>query len=395
MFPLDSIQSALQQHELDGWLLYDFRGSNQLACTVLQVPEGAIRSRRCAYFIPAEGDPVKLVHAIEADGLDHLPGNKRVYLSWQQWEGHLEDLMTPVATLAMEYSPRQANPYISQVDAGLIELIQSFKVNIVSSGDLVQQFEATLSEEQWRQHQEAAKICEAAFEVAWNFIAKEVQAKGETDERAVEQVICDHFHKHNLIYHHPPIVGVGENAGSPHYETGTGEVTRIKAGDLLLIDLWAKVDHPHAHYADLTKMCYLGGDVPPKYAKVFQVVCEARDAALNLTREAFAHERELRGYELDDAARDVVEEAGYGGHFTHRLGHSMGTESTHGNGTHLDNLETHDERLMLPATLFTIEPGIYLPEVGVRTEVDVFISAEREVIVTGGEPQTEIRKIDV
>ncbi|MDB4786660.1 MAG: M24 family metallopeptidase [Planctomycetaceae bacterium] len=389
MFSLSKIQDALQQFEIDVWLLYDFRGSNVLARRVLNLPDDQMGSRRCCYAIPAEGEPIKLVHRIESGALDHLPGRKVVYLKWQELEAGFAELVEGHKTVAMEYSPRNANPYISKVDAGTVELIKSLGVEVVDSGNLIQLFEAVWTEQQWLQHLSAGKLCDEAFNVAWTFIAEEVRNNGSVEESAVCDQIMNHFHSHNMTTYHPPIVGVGPHSGDCHYETGSGENTLIKEGDFVLIDLWAKLDEPNSVYADMTRTGFVGESVPEKYTEIFNIVAAARDAAIDYAKVAFAEDRPLQGWEIDDACRKVIEEAGYGQYYVHRTGHNIGQE-VHGNGAHMDNLETREERLVLPMTCFSVEPGIYQEEFGVRSEVDVFVDAEKNVHVTYGELQTEV-----
>jgi Xaa-Pro dipeptidase len=389
MFDLSSVQSALQAAKLDGWLLYDFRGLNVLARRVLDIPSDAILSRRWFYFVPANGEPRKLVHQIEPHALDSVPGPAQRYLRWQELEAGVASLLTGCQRVAMEYVPRNANPYVSRVDAGTIELVRSFGVEIVSSGDLIQQFEACWDDEQWAMHLEAAKHTRSAYDVAFAFIAERVRNTGSVRETEVQQRILDHFAAHGLLTDHPPIVGVGSHSGDPHYAPGPNSDSPIRQGDFVLIDLWAKLDKPRAVYSDLTWTGFVGVEVPDTYERIFQIVAHARDAAINKVRSAFAEGSTLRGWEVDQAARDVIEQAGYGAAFCHRTGHSIGQE-THGNGANMDNLETHEERHVLPRTCFSIEPGIYLPEFGVRSEVNVFIDGRRQVHVTGGAPQTRV-----
>jgi Xaa-Pro aminopeptidase len=391
-FDLPAVQAAIREAGLDGWLLYDFRGINPLAGRVLGFPEGGHRTRRWFYFIPAMGTPQKLVHRIESAVLDHLPGEKTIYLRWQDLETNVGRLTAGAERVAMEYSPRNANPYVSRVDAGTVELVRSFGVDVVPSGDLIQQFEATLSDEQIRLHLDAAKVTDSAYGTAWTFIADEVRRSGRTTELAVRDVILDHFRAHGLVTDHPPIVAVGPNAADPHYETGTGVNTEIRPGDLVLVDLWAKLDHPDGVYSDLTRVAVVGETVPREVADVFAIVAQARDAAIDRVRVAFAAGEPLFGWQVDRAARDVIDAAGYGEAFVHRTGHSIGRE-THGSGTHMDDLETHDDRRVLPRTLFSIEPGIYLPAFGIRSEINVLIGADGSVQVTGGEPQREVQRI--
>eukprot|EP00456_Euglypha_rotunda_P024444 TRINITY_DN1_c1_g1_i5.p3 TRINITY_DN1_c1_g1~~TRINITY_DN1_c1_g1_i5.p3 ORF type:complete len:393 (-),score=97.55 TRINITY_DN1_c1_g1_i5:5920-7098(-) len=386
MFDLNAIQSAIRSLNLDGWLLYDFRGSNILARRILQFADGAMGSRRCMYFIPANGTPRKLVHRIESSALDHLPGDKTVYLKWQEYEAGVASLTSGLKSIAMEYSPRNGNPYISRVDGGTIELVRSNGVDIYPSGDLVQMFEAVWEEEQWAMHQAAGVHTNSAYAVVWKFIADQIRQHGETTEAAVRDVIMDHFAKNGLTTYHPPIVGVNANSGDPHYETGTAP---IRKGDFVLVDLWAKLDKPRAVYSDLTRVGFVGETVPDKYESIFQIVAAARDAAIKLTTDRFAAKQPLQGYEVDDACRAVIEKAGYGQYFVHRTGHSIGQE-VHGNGANMDNLETHETRRVLPGCCFSVEPGIYQAEFGVRSEVDVFVDLQGNVHVTAGELQRQV-----
>lgn len=389
MFDLGAVQSAIQQFGFDGWLLYDFRGSNVLAQRVLQLGDDFVSSRRFLYFIPASGEPQKIVHRIEDGVLDHLPGDKNIYLKWQELEACIQNAVKGCGKLAMEYSPKNGNPYISRVDGGTVELVKSFGCDIDSSGDLISLFESTLSDEQLQSHYEVTKFTTAAFDLAWKFIADEVRSNGQVEEVAVRDRIMQHFADNNLTTYHPPIVGVNENGGNPHYETGEGANTTIREGDFVLLDLWAKQDIPGAVYSDLTRTAFVGTEVPQKYVDVFNIVAASRDAGIKCVTDAFAKGEPIQGWQVDDAVRNVIEAAGYGKEFCHRTGHNMGQE-THGNGTHMDNLETHETRLILPRTLFTIEPGIYLPEFGVRSEIDVYVHADGKVEVTGGPVQTEV-----
>ena len=389
MFDLDAIQAALREFQLDGWLLYDFRGSNVLAQRVLGISPDAVGSRRFFYMIPAEGQPRKLVHRIEDGALDHLPGGKTIYLRWQELEAGVTDLLEAMQNVALEYSPRNANPYVSRVDAGTVELVRAAGVTPHSSGDLVQVFEAVLSPEQQQLHLEAAVHTNSAFDRAWSFIADRVKRDGVVQEAEVRAEIMQHFAEHNMTTYHPPIVAVDAHSGQPHYETGTGSDTEIRAGRFVLIDLWAKLDHPDGVYSDLTRTGFVGESVPEKYTEVFNIVASARDAGIECVRSAFAENRVLQGWEVDDATRAVIDDAGYSEAFGHRTGHSIGRE-THGNGANMDNLETREERRVLKNTCFSIEPGIYLPEFGVRSEVNVLIEDDGYVRVTGGELQREV-----
>ncbi|WP_020472962.1 M24 family metallopeptidase [Zavarzinella formosa] len=394
MFDLRAVQAAIRELNLSGWLLYDFRGLNVLARRVAGLPADAHLSRRWFYFVPANGEPKKLVHAIEPAALDHLPGSATRYLKWQELEAGVGALLAGSKDVAMEYVPRNANPYVSRVDAGTIELVKSFGVNVIPSGDLISFFEATWSDEQEKMHFEAAKHTRSAYDVAFQFIADEIRAKGSVGEIAVQNRIMKHFADHGMITDHPPIVGQGPHSGDPHFAPSPANESQIKAGDFVLVDLWAKLDKPMAVYSDLTRTAFVGDTVPEKYVKIFNIVAAARDAGIKCVQDAFAAKHPLCGWEVDDATRAVIEKAGYGQWFIHRTGHSIGQE-THGNGANIDNLETKDERRILPRTCFSIEPGIYLPEFGVRSEVNVYVDGNGGVHVTGGDPQTEIHRIVV
>ena len=389
MFDLEKIQSALAEQNVDAWLLYDFRNSNVLARRVLDLPDDQMGSRRFFYCIPQTGTPQKLVHRIESGALDHLPGDKTVYLKWQELEAGVASLLDGHKTVAMEYSPRNANPYISRIDAGTVELVRSNGVEITPSGDLIQSFEATWDEEQWLMHLEAAVLTNAAFAKAWKFIAAEVRVNGSVNEVAVQDLIMNHFAENKMTTYHPPIVGVGPHSGDPHYETGTGDNTDIKEGDFVLIDLWAKMNRPRSVYSDLTRTGFVGTEVPEKYTEIFGIVAASRDAAIACVRDGYAAGRDIQGWEVDDACRKVIDDAGYGEFYVHRTGHSIGQE-VHGNGANMDNLETREERLVMKNTCFSVEPGIYQAEFGVRSEVDVFVDGEGTVHVTGGDLQRAV-----
>jgi Xaa-Pro aminopeptidase len=389
MFDLAAIQQALRSFNLDGWLLYDFRGCNPLARRVLKFDDTAIRSRRWMYWIPTIGEPQKLVHRIETGALDHLPGEKHVYLRWDEFQWGVAALVRGAGRIAMEYSPKNNIPYIARVDAGTIELVRSYGVEVESSGDLVQLFEATWTDAQWELHLEAARHTDSAYDRAWSYIAERVRRDGSVRETEVQRVIVDHFHAHGLTTDHPPNVSVNEHSGDPHYEPQIGKDGVIRAGDFVLIDLWAKVNHADGVYSDLTRVAFVGDRVPEKYERIFQIVAQARDAAIDLVRRRVGQGEPLQGWEVDAAARDVITQAGFGEQFVHRTGHNIGRE-THGNGANIDGLETKETRLLLPHTCFSIEPGIYYPEFGVRSEVNVFIDANRRVHVTAGELQRHV-----
>ncbi|HKI20039.1 MAG TPA: M24 family metallopeptidase [Isosphaeraceae bacterium] len=383
MFDLDAVQASLREFRLDGWLLYDFRGGNLPARRVLGLDQKPPGSRRVLYYVPAQGTPRKLVHRIETAALDDLPGEKRVYLRWQELEAGVADLVKGSRRVAMEYAPRVSDPYVSRVDAGTIELVRDCGVEIVSSGDLVQQFEATWDDAQWQMHLEAEQYTTAAFDLAFGLIAERVRAGGTVREVEVQSAIMDYFHRHGMTTYSPPIVGVGPHSGDPHYEPVAGHDAAIGRGDFVLIDLWAKMDRPRSVYSDLTRVGFVGDAVPMRYDEIFAIVARARDAAIATVRDAYAAGRAIQGWEVDAASRRVIDEAGYGKYFIHRTGHNIGQE-VHGNGANMDDLETHEERLVLRRTCFSVEPGIYLEDFGVRSEINVFVDSRGQVHVTGG-----------
>ena len=389
MFDLNATQAALREFGFDAWLLHDFRGSNVLARRILDLDGKPTTSRRFFYLVPAKGEPVRLVHRIETGALDHLPGSKQVYLRWQELESALAGLVSGRKRVAMEYSPRNNIPYISRVDAGTVEVIRGAGAEVVSSGDLIQRFEATWDDDQWAMHREAERFTTSAYDLAWKFIADQTRDGGSTSEYEVQSLVMDHFKKNGLTTYSPPIVAVNGHGGDPHFETTQERDTPIRKGDYVLLDLWAKMNRPRSVYSDLTRVAFVGETVPAEYAAIFAIVAQARDAAIAKVCDAYAANRPLCGWEVDDACRAVIEKAGQGPLFVHRTGHNIGQE-VHGNGANMDNLETREERLVMRRTCFSIEPGIYRDDFGVRSEVNVFIDGSGVVHVTGGPVQERV-----
>ncbi len=388
-FDLKKMQEIIKKMNLDGWLLYDFRGSNDLALNILDIPVETHLTRRFYYFIPKEGTPTKIVNAIEAFHLNHIPGTQLKYSSHSSLSNHLEHVLKNVKKIAMEYSPMNSIPYVSKVDAGTLEQIKSYGVEIVTSGDLISLFDAVWTDEQYQENIPVANDLTKIAKDAFNLIKEKTLANITLTEYDVQKFIDNEISKKNYITEPPIIVGVNENSGNPHYAPDKDHYKEIKKGDFVLIDLWAKINKENGVYADITWTGYMGDSVPEKYVKIFNIVAEARDAAFNFVANRFKEGKEVRGYEVDDVTRNVITKAGYGQYFFHRTGHSITTE-IHGSGAHMDDYETRDERLLLPSTSFSIEPGIYLPEFGVRSEIDVYISPEGKVIATGGERQKEV-----
>jgi len=368
---LKAIQAALGERGFDAWLFYDHHHRDPIAYNVLGLPESLMVTRRWFYVIPRTGEPQKLVHRIEAGHLDPLPGAKHEYSSWQELWDQLKAMLAPYKKLAMQYSPNNLIPYIGLVDAGTIELIRSFGKEILSSGDLVARFEAAWSEDQIQSHYAAGKAIDAIVPEFFKELGRRARSGG-TDEYAMQQWVAEAFRREDLVAEDLPIVGCNANSGNPHYEPRADRSAPIKPGDFVLLDLWAKKNTPHAVYYDITWTGIIGTP-SEKQAKIFTIVRDARDAGVNKVQEAFAARRKIAGWEVDDATRGHIAAAGFVQYFTHRTGHSIG-EHVHGNGANIDNLETKDEREIIPNTCFSIEPGIYLPgEFGVRSEVNVLI----------------------
>ena len=390
---LELIQRALRESGIQSWLFYDFHHRDPIAYSILGLDPHGIATRRWYYLVPAEGQPLKLVHKIEGAQLDGLPGERKLYASWQEHQQLLEEMLRPFQSLAMQYSPYNRIPYLSLVDAGTIEMVRSFGKNVVSSADLVQQFEARWSPASLQSHLEAGKDVDSIVSETFMEIGRRVDLNGETDEFAVQQFIMEQFDKHRLVTDRQrPIVAVNRNSGDPHYETSRERSSAIRAGDFVLLDVWAKQDKPGAVYYDITWTGFVGDDPPESIRRIFEIVKTARNRAVQTVQAALREGRKLHGWEVDRVARNVIIDNGYGDCFPHRTGHSIG-ERVHGNGANIDDWETRDDREIIPFTAFSIEPGIYLPEFGVRSEVNVFVE-ERDARVTG-RVQDELVQIPV
>ncbi|MDE3057448.1 MAG: M24 family metallopeptidase [Bacteroidota bacterium] len=390
---LELIQERLREYKLDGWLLYNFRQSNVFATKILQLPQHLTQMRRYFYFIPANGAPKKLVHGIEQYNLDHLPGEKTVYVSWKSLHEGLKKALSGAKKVAMEYSPNCAIPYVAKVDAGTVELVRSFGVDVVSSASIVQFFEARWTDEQREGQFKAADVLRKTVDVAFGFIGEKLRNGQKVTEYDVQQKMAEFFAANRLRYDDAPNCSVNANGANPHYEPTKEINSEIHKGDYVLIDLWAKLNAPNSVYADITWVAYAGEAIPEKYQQVFETVKGSRDAAVEYLKKSFAAGKKVRGCDIDDVARNYIDGRGYGEYFIHRTGHSIG-EEVHGNGANIDNIETMDEREIIPQTCFSIEPGIYLPgEFGVRLEINVYVDENRNVIIPGGPIQQEIVKI--
>ncbi len=381
-----AIQAELRASKIDGWLFYDFHQRDPIAYRVLDLNAGLI-TRRWFYLIPSRGEPRKLVHRIEPAVLDSLPGQKTVYAGLEELQKNLGKALGGGKTLAMQYSPLNAVPYVSMVDAGTIELIRSFGKKIVSSAELVQKFEAAWSNDQLMMHLQAGRVIDRIMQQAFGQAAAFVRQGKAVTEYDLQQWILEQFRANLIVTNDPPIVAVGPHSGDPHYEPKPYVSSYIREDELLLLDMWGKTRAPKSVYYDITWVGYLGKRVPDKYNKVFSVVRQARDNAVAFVQDSLKAGRTIRGWQVDKAARDVVKKAGMGKYFVHRTGHSIGQE-VHGNGANMDGLETKDDRVVIPHTCFSIEPGVYMKEFGIRSEVNVYV-ADRQARVTGA-VQSEI-----
>ncbi len=387
---IEDIQKLLKEKEIDGWLFYDFHNRDLLAYRILKLDATKLSSRRWYYYIPAAGEPVKLVSAVEKTKLDQLPGMKKIYKNWEQQYADINDILGTPKNIAMQYSPKNNIPYISIVDSGTIEIIKAYGHNIVSSADLVQAFEAIIDKKGFELHMSAGKKIDKIRADAFNEIKRCINSGIDLTEYELQQYIVNKFTENGLTCdNHFPIVGVNEHPADPHFEPTPENSYVIKKGDKVLIDLWAKENVERGIYYDITWCGFVGNTPPEKYLKIFNIVKEARDAAVDFVQTKFANQEKCFGWEVDDVTRNIIKKAGYGEYFVHRTGHSIG-EEVHGNGVNIDNFETKDTRELVPGICFSIEPGIYLEdEMAVRLELDMFITHEGKAIFTG-ERQSEL-----
>jgi Xaa-Pro aminopeptidase len=384
---LHTIQAALRSRHIDAWLFYDHHHRDTIAYRVLSLPESLFVSRRWFYLLPAEGDPQKLVHRIESGHLDCLPGDKREYSSYLELAAGLQVILRGCKTVAMQYSPNNMVPYIGLVDAGTVELVRSFGVDIVTAGDLVAQFEATWTPEQIVSHFAAGQIIDRITAEAFREIGRRVR-NGGTHEFEIQQWIEEAFRREGLTNENdPPIVAVNAHSGNPHFAPTAEGSASIREGDFVLLDIWGKKQAPGAVYYDITWTGFVGRAPSSRQCEVFAIVRGARDLGVKTVQDAVSANQRICGWEVDQAVREYIERSGYGKYFVHRTGHSIG-KSVHGNGANMDNLETKDEREIVPNSCFSVEPGIYLPEFGVRSEVDVLVREGRAEVT--GKIQQEI-----
>ncbi len=383
---LAAIQAALRERNIDAWLFYDHHHRDPIAYRVLGLPEGLMVTRRWFYLIPANGEPTKLVHKIESGHLDTLPGTKHQYAGWQELFEKLKQVLAPHRNIAMQYSPNNLVFTVSLVDGGTLELIRGLGKNVVSSGDLVAQFEAVWSDEQIKTHFAARDAIDAITAEAFKEIGRRVR-NGGTTEADIQKWFMEAFARENLVTDDPPIVAVNGNSGNPHYEPHPGNSAPIREGDFVLLDVWGKKNTPEAVYYDITWTGFVGKGPSDRMRDVFKIVRDGRDIGVKTVQEAIAAGRPIAGWEVDHAVRAHIKNAGFGDNFIHRTGHSIGTD-VHANGANMDDLEIHDERRILPNSCFSIEPGIYLPEFGVRSEVDVLVRPKAAEVT--GKIQSEL-----
>jgi len=389
--PIDAVQRALTEDGFDGWLLYDFHGSNPIAARLAGLADGhKMATRRWYYLIPAKGEPRGLVHAIERHNLDGLPGAKRPYAGRKQLDDGLRELLSGIKRVAMEYSPGNNIPYVSRVDGGTIEAVRQLGVDVASSGDLVQRFEAVWTDEAYGTHVAASERLYRIKDRAFDLVRERMQSGTAIDEFALQQQMIGWFKDEGLVTDDAPNVSAQENAGDPHYMVARGTSRPIRPNEMLLLDLWGKLPRAGAVFADITWVGYTGETPPDEYARAFAAARDGRDAAVTLVASSIRDGADLRGWQVDRACREVIDRSGFGEYFIHRTGHSLG-EQVHGNGVHMDDYETHDDRRLIPGTGFTIEPGVYTDRFGVRTEINMFIG-ERDARVTGP-LQTEITRL--
>lgn len=381
---ISDVQRHLSQEKMDGWLLYDFLGQNSLAREFLQIPSDQLITRRLFYWIPVRGEPVRLVHAIEPHVLDHLSGKKLTYFKWEQLHSNLKALLNGSKCVAMEYSPNNAIPYLSKVDGGMIDLVRSCGAEVVSSGSFLQYYTCVFSEKQLKSHLAAADFLDETAAKAWEMIGRSIRDAKPVDEYGVSRWIAEQFEQNGYHMEGMPICAVNAHSADPHFEPQKTGSAQIKRGDWVLIDLWCKQKESGSVYGDITRVAFAGSAPTARHQEIFSLVRRAQQEATVYVEQKWKAGETIRGCDVDRVCRRVIEEAGYGEFFTHRTGHNIYTKD-HGPGAHIDSLETCDERVLIPKTCFSIEPGIYLPgEFGVRCEYDVYLNPDGTIRVTGG-----------
>lgn len=380
---IQEVQKHLAREKIDGWLLYDFNGNNPLTREFLQIDPNSLTTRRFFYWIPAKGSPVKLMHKIEPHVIEHVPGETVFFLKWQELEAQLGKILKGAKKIAMEYSPKNAIPYLSKVDGGTIDLIRSLGVEVVSSGSFLQNFTCVLDEEQYKMHKEAGNLLDQMEAEAFEKISEALKKGNKITEYDVQQFIYEQINARGFTMMARPIVGVNANCSDPHYEPTKEKSSPIKKGDFVIIDIWCKKKHPRAVYADICRVAVADTKPTAKQEEIFSIVRAAQKAATDFVISRYSKGESVKGYEVDQVARTIIEEKGYGQYFTHRTGHNIYTQD-HGPGAHIDSLETQDLRELIPHTCFSLEPAIYLPEFGIRLEYDVYLGDKGKVEINGG-----------
>lgn len=380
-FNLAEIQKALSATSRDGWLFYDYRGMDPIGKKILNLSDEVPNTRRWFYYIPASGVPVKIVNTIERMVLDHLPGKKQVYLGWREMESALNGLFSEGDRVAVQYSARGANPYVSRMDAGTFELLKGMRVKLESSADLLQLFEARWTEAQLNTHKNSAKQVYELVEKAFRLIRRNIKAHREVTEYSVQKFLVSEMNKRGMVYQLPPIVASGKNTGNPHYLPSEHIHQPVYPGSLVQLNVWAKENSANAVYAVIAWVGYVGNEVPPEMAEKFALICEARDQAIAFVDHAIKNDKAIHGWQVDDVARNYLSDAGYSSYFLHRTGHSIGRE-INDTGVNIDNLETRDERQIIPNICFSIEPALYFPDYGMRSEVNVYVDKKGAHVYT-------------
>lgn len=391
---LREVQSLLKEESIDGWLLFDYRFSNPLARHFLDIPPGRMTTRRFLYWIPQKGAPIKIVPSIEPYILDHLPGIKWEYTGWHEWEQRLHSIAKAPLKIAMEYSPFNALPNISKVDAGFVELVRRQGAEVVSSANILQHYTSVWNADQLKSHREAAKVLDIIAGKTWDFIRRSLLNQHPINELQIQKLMLKLMDEEDCFTSNPPDCAVNKHSADPHYNPTEESAYPIQKGDFILLDLWCKKKTPSAIYADITRVGVAGSRPTERQEEIFEVVKDAQKRAFHFVQQQIENKRALHGWEVDDACRQVIREAGYDRYFIHRTGHNLG-EEVHGPGANLDDFETHDDRKLIAGTGFTIEPGIYLPEeFGVRLEYDVYLNPNGSVEINGG-VQEKIHTLDI
>jgi Xaa-Pro aminopeptidase len=380
-FNLAAIQKALSEIKLDGWLFYDYRGSDPLSRIILNLTGDIPRTRRWFYFIPTQGVPVKIVHSIEREVLDSLPGKKLVYVGWMEMENELNNLFKENQKIALQYSPKGAIPYVSRLDAGIFELLKSFKIKPVSSADLLQLFEARWTEGQLNTHKNAARLLHEIIQKTFRYIGRKIKSHEEVTEYMVQKYVMIELKKKGLIFDHPPQVAAGKNSGIPHYFPTETRSDPVFPGSVVQLNVWGKEKNESAVYAVIAWVGYTADKVPPELEEKFALICNVRDLALGHIDKSIKNKKPIHGWEIDDLVRSHLKKAGYNSYFLHRTGHSIGRQ-VNDTGTNIDNLETRDERQIIAKTCFSIEPGLYFSDYGMRSEINVFVDEKGAHVFT-------------